>query len=210
MDLQSQSIKEIALALSKAQSEMGAVPKEGKNPHFRSKYPTLESAIESAREALTKNNISFPQSPVKIGEEYYVVTTFMHSSGEWIRNYCPLFLDKANMQGLGSAITYARRYGLLALAGLAPEDDDGNLAVKPEAEKKEPQSTTGPTSVVELGNTVIDIGKKHIGKTFKELVFNDKNEAKDLYEWISKQGANTQPTWRKFKTYMEIIHKGTL
>lgn len=118
----------IASALAAAQAEMGPAVKSAENPHFRSKYADLASVMDACLPALNRHGIAViqPLSESEFGRS--VVTRFIHSSGETLECPIPLIVGKNDMQGLGSAITYARRYGLMSLAGIAPEDDDGNAA----------------------------------------------------------------------------------
>lgn len=118
----------IAQALAAAQAEMGKALKQAANPHFRSKYADLGAVMDACLPALNRHGIAViqPLSESEFGR--FVVTRFLHASGESLDCPVPLILGKQDMQGLGSAITYARRYGLMALAGIAPEDDDGNAA----------------------------------------------------------------------------------
>lgn len=124
------SHKTIAAALAAAQSEMGKAKKSASNPHFKSKYPDLDSVTDAAMPALNKHGIAVVAPLEKDGDKWLVMTRFIHGeSGEVLETPIPLFMSKMDMQGLGSAITYARRYGLMTLSGIAPEDDDGNAAV---------------------------------------------------------------------------------
>lgn len=120
--------KTIAAALAAAQAEMGRALKQSDNPHFRSKYADLGNVMDACLPALNKHGIAVIQPFV--GGEFgnSVKTVFLHGSGESLETAIPLLMGKNDMQGLGSAITYARRYGLMSLAGIAPEDDDGNAA----------------------------------------------------------------------------------
>ena len=120
----------IATALAFAQMEMGRAMKDSANPHFKSKYADLASVQDACMGALNRHGIAViqPTHSTETGERY-VVTRFLHTSGETLDCMIPLIIGKNDMQGLGSAITYARRYGLMSLAGIAPEDDDGNAAV---------------------------------------------------------------------------------
>lgn len=129
----------IAAALATAQAEMGKALKDSKNPHFKSSYADLGSVMGACMAALNSNGIAVVQ-PIREGEmsSRYVVTQFLHTSGEVLECPVPLILSKNDMQGLGSAITYARRYGLMSLAGVAPEDDDGNGAVNGGPVKQHP------------------------------------------------------------------------
>ena len=120
--------KNIAAALAAAQMEMGKALKQTTNPHFRSKYADLSSVVDACLEALNKHGISVIQPMTQNDFGRCVTTMFLHASGEKLENPVPLILGKEDMQGLGSAYTYARRYGLMGLAGIAPEDDDGNAA----------------------------------------------------------------------------------
>lgn len=132
MDAQKQGARpahaNIYAALAAAQMEMGNAAKDSSNPHFKSKYADLKSVRDAALPALTRNGIAVTQ-PLEIGEIVNVQKTiFTHvETKESIETSIPLLLGKNDMQGIGAAITYARRYGLMSLAGIAPaEDDDGN------------------------------------------------------------------------------------
>tara|TARA_B100000530_G_C15935213_1_gene478762 strand:+ start:6647 stop:7333 length:687 start_codon:yes stop_codon:yes gene_type:complete len=124
-------VKGIATALAKAQLQMGKAKEKSSNPHFKSKYANLASVMDACMEALNSNGIAVIQ-PIETETEngLSVTTVFIHGeSGESLHNHVPLVVSKNDMQGYGSAITYARRYGLMMMAGLATEDDDGNAAV---------------------------------------------------------------------------------
>jgi hypothetical protein len=119
----------IYTALAKAQTSMGKALKDSSNPHFRSKYADLASVMNACLGALTTNGIAVTHSTEWSETEQQLVTTFTHGASDTSCSIAiPLLLGKRDMQGLGSAITYARRYGVMALAGIAPEDDDGNAA----------------------------------------------------------------------------------
>lgn len=119
----------IYAALAAAQAEMGAALKDSVNPAFKSKYADLASVIEAVRGPLTRHGISYHQPMVESEFGRGVKTVLSHGeSGTHIECVVPIIAGKNDMQGLGSAITYARRYGLMAMAGIAPDDDDGNAA----------------------------------------------------------------------------------
>lgn len=129
----SQEIGELAKALSAAQSEIMGASKDAVNPFFSkdgrvASYATLASVWEACRVPLTKNGLSVAQLPTNNGTSVGVVTTLMHTSGQWMRSALYAIPEKQTPQALGSAITYCRRYALAAVAGVAPEDDDGNEA----------------------------------------------------------------------------------
>lgn len=130
----SESINELAAALSKAQAEIQGAVRDSDNPFFKSKYADLESVWAACRGPLTKNGLSIIQAPHSItsaeGKVTACVTTMMlHSSGQWIEESCECPLAKADAQGLTAAITYTRRTGVACFAGVAPTDDDGEAAV---------------------------------------------------------------------------------
>ena len=126
---QSDMINELATALAKAQGAIEGAVKGKENPHFRSKYADLGAVWEACREHLSKNGIAVVQPVGTIGGQLCTITRLLHSSGQWIQDEgIPLLLSKQDMQGLGSALTYSRRYGLMSMVGIAPEDDDGNAA----------------------------------------------------------------------------------
>lgn len=120
----------IAAALAKAQAEMGKAIKESTNPAFRSKYADLGNVMDACLPALNKHNIAVIQPIVSDVDGRFVKTILIHESGETLECAVPLIVGKNDMQGLGSAITYGRRYGLMSMAGIAPEDDDGNAAAE--------------------------------------------------------------------------------
>lgn len=124
----SDSIAALSAALAKAQSEMAGAAKDKTNPHFKSAYADLASVWEACRTALTKNGMAILQ-PVSAEDAKVTVTTILtHSSGEWISGELTMTAQQNTPQGIGSCITYARRYALSAMVGVAPEDDDGNAA----------------------------------------------------------------------------------
>lgn len=128
-------MKELSAALSKAQGQIEGAAKDTANPFFKSKYADLASVWATCREPLSKNGLSIWQHITHSGGSAYLVTTILHASGERLDDDgVPLMLAKQDMQGLGSALTYARRYGLMAAVGIAPEDDDGNAASAGQAE----------------------------------------------------------------------------
>ena len=114
-----------------AQGACDPVLKDATNPHFRSKYASLSSCVDSCKEAFHTHNFALLQSNGHDEYGQYVKTELLHTTGASWGSVVYLVLSKQDMQGLGSAITYARRYGLLGMVGLAPEDDDGNASVAP-------------------------------------------------------------------------------
>ena len=120
----SDSIAKLAEALAQAQAVMVGAAKDSTNPHFRSKYADLAAVWEACRGPLTKHGLSVVQMPSTEGPRVTVATLLMHSSGEFVSNELSAMAKDDGPQGIGSVITYLRRYGLAAVAGVAPEDDD--------------------------------------------------------------------------------------
>jgi len=125
--IKSESILKLTAALSKFQMEVKNPPNSSNNPFFKSKYAPLDVVINTAKESLGKYGLSYIQMPGGNGTEV-TCTTILMCEGEWIESdVLTLKADKVTAQGAGSAITYARRYQLSAMLGLAGEiDDDAN------------------------------------------------------------------------------------
>lgn len=126
--MQSESIAKLMPALLKAQKAIASVKKDSKNPHLKSNYASIEAVIDAIKLALNDNDIVFIQPLSMDNDKVTVVTRLIHISGEWIesRVALPPMQNKNDPQGLGGAITYARRYSLCSILGLSQEDDDGN------------------------------------------------------------------------------------
>lgn len=127
--MMSEHINELAMALAKAQGEMRGAKKDTTNPFFKSKYADLASVWEACREALSKNNLAVVQPTKATDHGTVVVTMLLHSSGQWISGEMDVLPKSPDAQALGSAITYARRYALSSMVGIAPEEDDGEGAM---------------------------------------------------------------------------------
>jgi hypothetical protein len=126
---QSDSIKELATALSKVQGELTYAKKDSANPFFKSRYADLESVWDACRDLLARNGLSIIQMPGNYFEgRMWLITRLCHNSGEWIEQEMSVPVQKADAQGAGSALTYMRRYALAAFIGVVQADDDGNAA----------------------------------------------------------------------------------
>jgi len=124
----------ICAAFVKAQQGFAPALKSATNPHFRSKYVQLDACIEAVIDSLHANGIGLMQRTFEDATGVTVETVFIHESGQFLeggRLHVPA--GKQDPQGYGSALTYARRYSLMAACGIAPEDDDGNAASKQQA-----------------------------------------------------------------------------
>lgn len=141
--LTSDTLTNIVPALIAAQKSFKPAIKDSTNPAFRSKYVSLDAVLEAVSEALLNAGIALVQATDRDDDgTTLLVTRLIHTSGEWIGSRYPVRPVKQDPQGEGSALTYARRYALMALVGIAPEDDDGNAASqrpKEQAPKPEPK-----------------------------------------------------------------------
>ena len=177
--LQSEEIGELAQALCKAQGTISAARKDSKNPFFKSNYADLGSVTEAIRESFVNNDLAYTQTNIPADNGVTVVTTLIHKSGQWMRGFLFLPATKLDPQQFGSAMTYARRYGLAAIAGVVQEDDDGNKASK----------------VKDYVNPHEDASKKN--EAIKDQFKARLNGAKSIEEvnGIAHEAASTYNTW---------------
>lgn len=129
---------ELFAAFVKAQAELGHAKKDSVNPHFNRTYADLASALDAGRMPLAQAGLAIMQWPIDgRANGVTVVTMLVHPGGEWIRGKLTVPVAKGDAQGVGSAITYGRRYTLMAVAGIAAEDDDGNAATQAKPDQKQ-------------------------------------------------------------------------
>lgn len=121
--MQSETINDLSTALAKAQSVMKSAPFDRTNPHFKNKYATLASVIDTIRVPLAEQGLSYTQTTELREGGFVLVTTLRHASGQWVQSEYPLPMG-VRPQELGSALTYARRYSLSAIICIAADDDD--------------------------------------------------------------------------------------
>jgi len=143
----SEDIKDIIGALSKAQGVMKPAVFNKQNPHFKSKYADFSSCMDACRGPLSENGLAIIQYCETIDGKLHLITMLAHTSGQWLKSEFPLITMKMDSQGLGSAMTYAKRYTLCGLIGVVADedvinDDDGEKSVgrgnkKNEAKKEE-------------------------------------------------------------------------
>lgn len=128
----SDEIKDLAAAMAKAQTTIEGAIKDANNPHFKSKYADLANVWAAWQKCGPANGLAVMQFPGEcVDGRLHMTTLITHQSGQWVRSELSIPLGKVDAQGYGSATTYARRYALSAAVGIAPEDDDGNAASKP-------------------------------------------------------------------------------
>ena len=136
----SDQIDQLATALAAAQGAMEGAAKASNNPHFRSKYASLEYVVDAYREEFAKNKLALTQHLSAVGAEVSVTTILLHASGQWISSTLTMTAKDAGPQAIGSCCTYLRRYSALAVTGLAPLDDDAEAA-----EARPPQKPFTPS-----------------------------------------------------------------
>lgn len=140
----SENLNELALALSKAQGQMESAKKDSTNPHFRSKYADLAAVVEAIKKPLAANQLSYLQG---FGWDEHgaliVRTMLLHASGQWIESELRVRPVKDDPQGVGSAVSYGRRYALQSLVGLTADDDDGNASSTAPSAPRKAEATNG-------------------------------------------------------------------
>ena len=147
----------IAAAMVSAQKAFGPALKDKTNPAFRSKYADLGACIEAVIDALNSNGIALIQKQHPHDGGVCVETVFMHESGEvFSAGMLTVPASKQDPQGYGSALTYARRYSLMAACGIAPEDDDGNAASK----NRKPEPKPGVIKATDGAGASLSAGRR--------------------------------------------------
>lgn len=185
--LTSDSITKIMPALIKAQGEFAPAVKAKVNPHFKSKYVPLDAVLDAIAGPLRANGIAILQQTDIEDARTVLVTRLVHESGEWLAGKYPVHPVKADPQGEGSALTYARRYALMALAGIAPEDDDGNAAVKA-AERQAATKVTPSDGVWEAQS---EESQAFLLKLAADLIQRIANDVDDAVDWLESQQLET-------------------
>lgn len=191
----SNTIVDLAKALALAQSEIRAAKKTKINPYFKSKYADLDEVWDACRVPLSKNGLSVIQTVATTGQMVSVTTILLHSSGEYITGCLTLQADSAKPQPIGSAITYARRYGLSAMVGIsADEDSDGSAANgrKVNTELPETQSRLDAKQQKAIKNELQRVGEgayyKLLGAEFGCTTWEEISDPKEAERFISELG----------------------
>lgn len=168
----SENINDIAKAMSSAQKEMKPAAKDSLNPHFKSKYADVSSVWESIREPITNHGLTIWQDVTTEERQVSITTRIVHVSGQWVE-FGPLSvpLSRGDAHGVGSAITYGKRYALCAAVGVVAgdEDDDGN------ASKHQSQQQVQPVPPVKLSEgKIIELNElfKQTGSEFYQSLMD--------------------------------------
>jgi len=201
--MRSETISELAKALTSFQGQMTAVKKDAVNPFYKSKYATLDTIWETIRKPLSENGLSVAQTMNLIEDKSVLETTLYHTSGEWISGIQLVNPVKDDPQALGSAISYARRYSLSAMLGIVvDEDDDADIASSKEKPTTKEKGTVAGGITPSQNKKIYALAKEkeyspeeardymkaHFGKnSTKELT---KDEASVMIEFLNeiKQG----------------------
>lgn len=182
----SKEIKGIATAILKAQSEMKVATKDSANPFFHSNYADINSVLEACKESLNSNGISILQ-PV-MGD--FVQTILMHESGEWFMGKTRIVNAKPNdPQAQGSAITYARRYGLQSMLGMMASDDDGEGAMNRTKDTTKRATTTPETIGISKSSENTSGGYA----TEKQIALIERLVSQKMLpdQWLEKKGLDS-------------------
>ena len=200
----SEQINELAAALAKAKTSFGEIKKTAENPFYHSKYAPLDGVIAATDAALSANGLAVTQLPENEG----LTTLLLHTSGQYISSLYPIRPVKDDPQGLGSAITYARRYALSAILGVASEpDDDANAAsggkataaAKPQTKPPAPPPvTTPPPAEPPVDPTAAN--KKAEVSQMRSLV------AMTLERWMGECGVKSDQAEKMRHTWVETFY----
>lgn len=184
---------EMYIALAKAQGEMGKALKATDNPFFNSKYADLATVMAACMPALHENGFAVIQPSGLDESGPFVDTVLLHESGGRIESRVYLVVNKNDMQGIGSAQTYARRYGLMGLAGIAPEDDDGNAA-----SKAPPKQTWAQTVVQDMPpNSTPREKSEKVAKALCDFWRRKKSVGQLENAWDARKNDKTLPAIEK-------------
>lgn len=205
----SDSLDLLAQALSKVQAKLKPAIKDQTNPFFRSKYADLSSVWDACRGLLAENGISVIQSGAKIDVEGIVAleTTLLHTSGQFVSGITMMKPTKNDPQGVGSCISYARRYALASMVGVVTEDDDAEGAVD-----RRPISRTDPE---QYANKPVESRVQQIISVVDKVLVNPKGgfiiEAGDKYHTPAKAFAEIAKKLGQEGCFAEIkfIDNGT-
>jgi hypothetical protein len=196
-DDRSLTLAKLFAALAKAQAEIEGAAKDKTNPHFGRAYADLASIWEACREPLSKNELCVVQQPISQGELVGVRTTLAHSSGEWMASTIWTKPQQAGPQAVGSCVTYLRRYSLAAVAGVAPDDDDGESAER-RAEGKGQKAGTNPAPPVAQTPPPVAARPAPRANTVKhDGTFAAPDQVKLLHVLKAKVGGLSEDLYRK-------------
>jgi hypothetical protein len=193
----SKSFARFAGALAKAQREMEGASKDSLNPHFKNRYADLAAVWDACREPLGKHGIAVLQPPCAKGPTVTVTTLLVHESGEFIQSDLTMTAGQNTPQGIGSCITYARRYALQSMVGIAPEDDDGNAASQGSGNGNGARVSTMPAPRVETPQARV---APSTPAGFDDWLADMEATADEGTEALERAWKSSQPYFRKHLT----------
>jgi ERF superfamily len=202
--MQSEHTNELSAALAKAQRDMKAATFNRINPHYKNRYADLASVIDAIREPLAANGLAYTQTGEIREGGFVLVTTLHHSSGQWVASEYPLPIG-AKPQELGSALTYARRYSLCAIACIAADDDDdAEQAEKVGHKASTPQARINPhvTRPEDLSDAVVEYNEH--GEPIDNIPLGDKRIETMTKARARPDFASAQMEMRKAQTPKEL------
>lgn len=217
----SDTINELTTALSKAQGEITGALKESANPFFKSRYADLASCWDACRGPLSKNGLAVFQAAETTSDGLVLTTTLAHGSGQWMRSSLGVTPKDDSPQSMGSALTYARRYALTAMVGIAQVDDDGNAAsgrpsTVSEIKGHDPRGEMGkdiPTEEVQKASAqmrdIMDMDVEEPIKALKVLDYHDiLNRNQDLYVAAADGlGSKLKNAWKVYVSLAKAAQK---
>lgn len=186
---QSEDIKDLVSALSKAQGKMKPAVFNRVNPHFRNRYADFTSCMDACRFPLAENGLSILQYCETISEKLHLVTLLAHVSGQWIKSFFPLNPLKMDSQSIGSAMTYAKRYSLSAMLGIVSDEEEDDDAETAHGRGKNDPKNTRPTQPI--SPKIVDVKNEESRKPSND-------EAQLLIDLISDCSEEYQSTVEKF------------
>lgn len=184
----SETIIELAKALSAFQGEVKQPMKDKDNPFFKSKYVPLENVVEAITEISAKHGLSFIQLPTNFEDKVGIATLLMHSSGEWIETE-PIYAKpaKSDAQATGSVITYLKRYSLAAVFGItSDEDDDGNGASQTPKKTEQPPYNPPPSQPAPNPNLISEAQVKALKAKLNNIHKETEQEPAAIYTSATK------------------------
>ena len=191
----SPELKDLAIALVKAQSALKPAVKDATNPFFKSRYADLAAVWDACRDALHQNGLSVIQVPSGYADGVTMLDTMLlHISGQWIKGTAGAPVAKADPQGAGSVLSYLRRYALAAVVGVTTEDDDGNAASKLKETPRKPAVASSDKSAASgqgsaAGSVLLAPVGRHKGQPLKDI---DSDGLMGMMEWLKAAKRNPE------------------
>lgn len=202
----SPELNELSEALSKAQGAMKGALKDSSNPFFKSKYADLSAVWDDLREPLAANGISVVQMPINGLDNVSVVTQLTHKSGQWMRSTLSMVPEKKTPQGVGSCITYIRRYALAAMGGVYQIDDDGNEASQPGRQQMDDSVYVDEKKIQEIAKDardIVDLDDEENGPGNARALYEPLNNDERMRLQAVMKGSSPEGVR---KTYWSIFH----